>query len=110
MKVDEYTLIKFIGKGNFGEVYLGSKIGSQAKYAIKKKELSKYLINKTAYKYLNNEISIMKDINHPNIIKLMDVKNNSKFAFIITEYCNGGNLQDFLINYLVSIRKHYQKK
>ena len=38
----------------------------------------------------------MKDINHPYIIKLYDVKIDSNFIYIITEYCNGGNLKEFL--------------
>ena len=105
MSVDEYTLTKRIGKGVFGEVYLGFKKGSQAKYAIKKKELSRYLKNIKAKRYLDNQILIMKDINHPNIIKLLDVKINEKFVFIITEYCNGGNLEVFLDNYLEANNK-----
>ena len=38
----------------------------------------------------------MKDMNHPNIIKLYDVKIYPNFIYIITEYCNGGNLKEFL--------------
>ena len=105
MFVDDYSLIKLIDKGVSGEVYLGSKKGSQANYAIKKIELSKYLKNEKAKKYLDNEILIMKDINHPNIIKLIDVKINQQFVYIITEFCNGGNLEDFLEKYLESNKK-----
>ena len=97
---DEYNIIKFICKGTLGEVYLGSKKESQAKYAIKKRELSKFFENKGRKKYLNNEIFLMKDINHPNIIKLIDIKKTKNFVYIITEYCNGGNLEQFLENYL----------
>ena len=100
MNASEYTLVKFISKGSFGQVYLGSKKGTQRKYAIKIKEISKLLKNKNAKKYLNNEILIMKDINHPNIIKILDIKINQKFVFIITEYCNGGNLKEFLNKYI----------
>ena len=105
MNADEYILEKLISKGVFGQVYLGYKIGSQRKYAIKKKELSKYLKNEKAKKYLDNEILIMKDINHPNIIKILDVKMNKKFVFIITEYYNGGNLEEFLEKYLETNNK-----
>jgi len=51
MNADEYTLVKLISKGVFGQVYLGSKIGSQRKYAIKKKELLRYLKNEKAKRY-----------------------------------------------------------
>ena len=98
MIVDEYTLVKLIHKGSFGEVYLGSKKGNQAKYAIKKAELSKFI--KIGIKYLNNELFLMKDINHPNIIKIIDIKIKQHFVYIITEYYNGGNLDQFLDKYI----------
>ena len=98
MIVDEYTLVKLIHKGSFGEVYLGSKKGNQAKYAIKKAELSKFI--KIGIKYLNNELFLMKDINHPNIIKIIDIKIKQHFVYIITEYYNGGSLDQFLFKYI----------
>ena len=36
MLIDDLTLIKAIGKGAFGEVYLTSKQGTSTKYATKK--------------------------------------------------------------------------
>ena len=56
--------------------------------------------NEDLKRYFDNEISILKEINHPNIIKLIDVKENSNYIFIILEYCNGGNLQSFLDKYV----------
>ena len=46
-----------------------------------------------------NEISLLKDINHPNILKIHDVKENCKYCFIITDYYNGGNLEQYLDKY-----------
>ena len=100
MIVDEYILIKCINKGLFGEAYLGYRKGSQIKYAIKKRERSKFFILYGGKKYLNNEIFLMKDINHPNIIKLIDIKIKPNFVYIITEYCNGGNMEQFFEKYL----------
>jgi calcium-dependent protein kinase len=99
MLIDDLTLIKAIGKGAFGEVYLTSKQGTSTKYATKKLEKTKYLNNPKAKKYLDNEISILKDINHPNIIKLIDIKDTSKYCYIVTEFCNGGNLSSCLEKY-----------
>ena len=99
MLIDDLTLIKPLGKGAFGEVYLTSKQGTSTKYATKKLEKSKYLSNPKAKKYLDNEISILKDINHPNIVKLIEIKENSKYCFIVTEFCNGGSLSTCLEKY-----------
>ncbi len=38
MIVDEYTMVKPITKGAFGEVYLGFRKESQTKYSFKKKK------------------------------------------------------------------------
>ena len=102
MIVDEYTLQNLIHKGAFGDFYLGTKNGSQVKYAILKKNLSQY---KEFKKYLDDELDILKDTNHPNIIKLIDIKEKPDFIYIITEYCNGGNLQQFLEKYLETYGK-----
>ena len=100
MMVDDYTLIKSFKNGKNGEVYLGVKAGSSTKFAISKREKIKMLEETYLKKYWNNELFIMKDINHPNIIKLIDIKHTSKYIYIITEYCNGGSLEEFLENYL----------
>ena len=99
MLIDDLTLIKPLGKGAFGEVYLTSKQGTSIKYATKKIEKSRYLSNSKAKKYLDNEIAILKDINHPNIVKLIEIKENSKYCFIVTEFCNGGSLSNCLEKY-----------
>ena len=36
MMIDEFTLVKSIGKGAFGEVFLSKKQGSSTLFAIKK--------------------------------------------------------------------------
>ncbi len=98
MLVDDLTLIKPLGKGAFGEVYLTSKQGSKEKFATKKID-KKFTLNPKAKKYLDNEIGILKDIKHPNIVKLYDVKETSQFYYLVTEYCNGGGLSDCLEQY-----------
>ena len=99
MLVDDLTLIKPLGKGVFGEVFLTSKQGTSTKYATKKLDKSKYMNNSKAKKYLDNEISILKSINHPNIVKLIEIKDTSKYCYIVTEFCNGGSLSNCLEKY-----------
>ena len=98
MLVDDLTLIKPLGKGAFGEVFLTSKQGTKQKFATKQID-KKYAANPKAKKYLDNEIMILKDIDHENIVKLYDVKETSQFFYLVTEYCNGGGLSDCLEKY-----------
>ena len=109
MLVDDLTLIKGLGKGAFGEVYLTSKQGSQEKFATKKID-KKYAQNPKAKKYIDNEIKILKEIDHKNIIKLYDVKENNQNYYLVTEYCNGGGLSDCLEYHIKQYRKPFPEE
>ena len=109
MEIDDYTLIKLIAKTTFGEIYLGLKKGSPKIYAIKKFN-TKYLKNPKVFKYFENEISILKDINHPNILKIIDVKKTLEDLYIITEYYNGGTLEEYLEKYIKEKNKAFSEE
>ena len=98
MIVDNLVLEKCIGKGAFGEVYLTSKKGTTEKFATKKLEREQ-IENSEAMKYLKNEIIILQNLKHPNIVKYDDVKKTKKHFYIVMEYCNGGELSKALEKY-----------
>ena len=94
-----YKFEKEIGKGAFSSVFLATKLDSGEKCAIKKIDIS-YVNDKRYKKYLNNEIYILNNINHENIIKYHGMKMSMNYIYLIFEYCNGGDLQTCLKNYL----------
>ena len=98
MLIDDLTLIKFLGQGVFGEVFLTSKQGTKIKFATKRID-KKYATSPKAKRYIEDEIAILKDINHENIIKLYGVKETSQYFYLVTEYCNGGCISDCLEKY-----------
>lgn len=98
MLLDDYVLTKFIGKGTFGEVYLTKKKNSEFLFATKR--MSKELIENPKYiKYFNNEISILKNLYHKNIVRLEGTKKTMNHYYVIMEYCNGGTLTENLEKY-----------
>ena len=109
MLVEDLTLQKCLGKGAFGEVYLTSKQGSHEKFATKKID-KKFASNPRAKKYLDNEINILKEIDHPNIIKLYEVKETNKFYYLVMELCNGGGLSDCLEDYQNKYKKPFPEE
>ena len=109
MLVDDLTLIKPLGKGAFGEVYLTSKLGSKEKFATKKID-KKYALNPRTKKYIDNEIGVLRDINHDNIVKLHEVKETSQFYYLVIEFCNGGDLSGCLENYKKKNKKPFSEE
>ena len=99
MKLENYELDKFLGKGAFGEVYLTTKKGEDKKFATKKLDRAEMEKEEDAMKYLRNEIVILQYLEHPNIVKFEEVKKTKKHFYIITEYCNGGDLTGALEKY-----------
>jgi len=99
MLVGDLTLLKCLGKGSFGEVYLTSKQGTKQKFATKKID-RKFTQNPKAKKYLDNEINILKEIDHPNIIKLIEVHETTQYIYLVMELCNGGGLSDCLEDHI----------
>ena len=98
MEVDDYILQEAIGKGAFGDTFLASKKGSTQKYAIKKFEKKPNFVK--VRKIIDEGLSILKDLDHPNIVKIYETKDKEKEFYVIEEYCNGGDLKIFLNKYL----------
>ena len=109
MILDDLTFIKPIGKGSFGQVYLTSKANLQEYFATK---VIKKLVadSPKVKKYFHNEIEILKEINHKNIMKLLEVKQNSENYYLVCEFCNGGSLHQNLDKYLKMYRKPFSEE
>ena len=95
IKVGDYTLYKMLGKGSFGEVYLTQKANSSEILATKKLD-KKQTDLPSVKKYFDNEISIMKELNHPNIVRFYDLLVSYSHYYVVMEYCNGGSLSNCL--------------
>lgn len=52
---------------------------------------------RSAYEELKNEIDILCECDHPNVIKLMEVHEDDKHIHLVQELCSGGDLFDKII-------------
>ena len=92
---DEYSKEKLIGKGAFGEVYLvrHNITGTiRAMKVIDKNNEEEQLTDEE----ILNEINILKKIDHPNIVKIFEFYSNKSTYYLILEFCEGGNLYEFV--------------
>ena len=110
MLVDDLILTKSLGKGSFGEVFLTRKNNNSNEFYAAKRLDRAYSEKPENMKRLTNEVKILKVLNHPNVVKLIELKKTKTHIYIVTEYCNGGSLCDCLRKYTSAKFKPFPEK
>ena len=90
---DCYEFTKNLGKGGYGKVFQVRQKMTNKLFACKK--LSKLNINNLIK--FRREIDILIKIDHPNIIKLLEVFESQNSLYLIMEECYGGELFDRIL-------------
>ena len=57
-------------------------------------------MDQEAQKNFRRELQNLHNLKHPNIIHILDYLNNQSYNYIVLEYCNGGNLREYLQKYM----------
>ncbi|KAJ3438976.1 serine/threonine-protein kinase brsk2-like protein [Anaeramoeba flamelloides] len=96
--VGPYKIGKTLGVGSSSKVKLAIHKDTKKKYAVKILTKSSLSEKKQMRKKVEREISILKLLKHPNIMRLYDVYETSKYLYLILEYVSGGELFDYLIS------------
>ena len=105
----DIELLNIIGKGSYGNVYLGRDNLTREYYAIK--VISKtQLKSRIVYQYFNNEIYILKHLEHPNIVKYINLIEKKDDYWLIIEYCNGESFAKALKYYVKKYNKPLPEK
>lgn len=93
--LDYYKFIKLVGKGAFGKVTLGVHKLTGSEVAIKTIEKS-YMKDDFSRKKVLQEVYILKNIKHSNVIRLLEVFESPKHLLIVMEYSGGGDLLKYI--------------
>lgn len=98
--VNGYEIMNDIGKGGSSVIFKVKKIATKEIYAAKIISKS-YAHTVQLVKQIEKEVSIMNQISHPNIVKYyesFEIINdiNESYIIIIMEYCENGNLWNFM--------------
>ncbi|XP_008288648.1 serine/threonine-protein kinase 33 [Stegastes partitus] len=83
-----------LGQGSFGDVYEATHIKTQTKWAIK--EVRRPAAGSSRVVMVDNEIDILKRVNHAHIIHLEAVYRTPTKLYLVTELCKGGDLRQLL--------------
>lgn len=92
-----YEIIKELTPGGFGDTYLIKDINLD-KFFVLKKYRSEFINEKDNKSFLDKfleEINILYDLNHQNIVRIYDYS-NKKNAWYIMEYIDGGNIDEYV--------------
>ena len=101
--LDVYKLGKELGSGAFSVVKEGTHKKSGQSFAIKIVTKSKLTDEDEAA--LQDEISVLNELKHDNIIRLYDVFDEKQYYYLVTEKMMGGELFDRIVQ-----KSYYNEK
>lgn len=88
--MQNYERIRKIGQGSFGRIYLIRDIRDGEEYCLKEVEMD--MDSEPMRKQALAEAKFLKDINHPNIISVLEYFVEDDMLYMIMEYAAGGDL------------------
>ena len=91
---NKYLFRKIIGKGGFSIVI--SLIDKKGGKSVAAKVVDKLKINFNTLRLLQEEPIILRGLDHPNIIHLVDYVESQKRIFILLELMEGGDLSRYI--------------
>ena len=102
---DDYYFEKNVGNGAFGVVYRAKNRLTLKSVAIK--AIQKFKISN--YQAFIKEYTILSEIDHPNIVNIKEIWEWDKMFFLVTEFCNGGDLFSYTLERNVIAERDVEK-
>ena len=88
-----------VGSGSYGQVYLALHFLNKKYYAIKHMDKKKLFSQLHSLESIQKEIDIQSRIDHPNIVKLLYVKETHLSYDLVMEYASNGSLFHYIRKY-----------
>ena len=96
--IGKYQLLRELGRGATGKVYLAEDPFAKRKVAVKVAfpEALKHSEDGAMYKSMFlNEAALAGKLNHPHIVQIYDAVVEDKYSYIVMEFVEGGTLEKF---------------
>uniref|UniRef100_A0A8C6XIP4 non-specific serine/threonine protein kinase n=1 Tax=Naja naja TaxID=35670 RepID=A0A8C6XIP4_NAJNA len=88
--MDNYVIIKMIGEGAFGKIFLARKKEDNQQCVIKEINLTK--MPRKEKESSQKEATLLAKMKHPNIVAFYTSLQEKNNLYIMMEYCDGGDL------------------
>ena len=96
-QVGDYVLNELLIEGPIAQIYQGTHIPTGEKVAIKVFNKIKLHSVPNDLMKAEKEISILRKMFHKNIIKLYEIMETSQRIYLVMEYCEGGDLFNYIL-------------
>jgi non-specific serine/threonine protein kinase/serine/threonine-protein kinase len=101
-----YRLVRVIGRGGMGVVYLGRRDDEQFEKDVAVKLIDPALYNPCVMRRFQHERRILASLEHPNIARLLDAGLTSEgIPFIVMEFVAGAPVHEFCRKEDLSVRE-----
>ena len=87
-----YKIGGFLGSGAFGEVRRCTRLDTGMEFAIKIMKKEMVAARRIYVRLLENELSILGSKSHPKIIRIIDLMEDEKHYYVVSELVEGGEL------------------
>lgn len=91
----KYKVLEPIGSGGMADVYLCEHTSMKHKVAVKILPIEK-LKDPSLLGRFKREAQAIAALNHPNVVRAFDLDNEGNLHYLVTEYVDGCNLQDYI--------------
>ncbi|XP_031400113.1 serine/threonine-protein kinase ATG1t isoform X3 [Punica granatum] len=92
--VGDYVLRSKLGEGAYSTVWRSEHRATGETVALKQVRLSS--LSRQIRSCLDCEISFLSSVNHPNIVRLLDVLQADGCIYLVMEFCAGGSLAAYI--------------
>ena len=95
--IGNYKVERLLGTGGMGDVYLATQLHTKGKYAIKVMKAGLGGDDSIAAKRFVREAQLAQNIDHPNIVRVLDVGKDAGTGaiYIVMEYVEGVNMAEY---------------
>lgn len=96
MIAERYQVVRMLGKGGMGIVYLANDLKRDRQVALKTL-LPQYATNQQAVGRFVREVNAVRQLNHPGIVKILAARQYKSLLYYTMEYLEGKTVREYMV-------------